>query len=304
MGRSPPPPGPWAELGFLLGLGAALSWGLADVVAARATRRIGTVRIVLGFHAVACALLVALALATGALRHVGVGDLWFFAGVGALGWGSYVAFYGALRIGPISIVSPIVSSYAAVTVVLAIAVLGERPSGVQLLAIGLSFAGIALVSLDLRGSEHPTRAATRGIALALLTALLIGSFVFGVSYHESRLGWLAPIVLARSFSLLFLLGQARLLGTGGPPAGLAEVRRLAVVAPVALLALLDTGGYASFNVGVGHGETAVVAAASAPYALVPVVGGVLLLRERPAPSQWTGIAVLLAGLVLLGIVSP
>jgi uncharacterized membrane protein len=43
-----------------------------------------------------------------------------FALIGALGWVSYLAFYGALTIGPISVLGPIVSGYAAVTVLLAV----------------------------------------------------------------------------------------------------------------------------------------------------------------------------------------
>src|SRR5581483_4011822 len=110
------------------GLGAALSWGLADYVAAVASRRIGAFGVVLGFHLLATAALAVLAGATGALDDVRGGDLPFFLLVGALGVGSYLAFYRALAIGPISLVSPIVSGYAAVTVVLAVVLGGESLS--------------------------------------------------------------------------------------------------------------------------------------------------------------------------------
>jgi len=287
-----------AEVGVALGLGAALCWGLADYVAARAARTVGTLRTVVGFHVVATALLAALALATGALDDVGVDDLPQFALIGTLGWGSYVAFYGALRIGPISIVSPIVSGYAVVTVLLAVVVLDERLSTAELLAIVVSFGGVALASVDPRGVGHPARAQALGIVLAVVTMVLIGTFVFGVAYRSDDLGWLAPILLARAFSLLWLVGQAGVTRALGPPD-----RRPLVLGAIALLAVLDTGGYVCFNVGTTHADTAIVAAASAPYALVPVAAGVALLHERPARTQWAGIALVLAGLVLLGIVS-
>ncbi len=285
-------------MGIALGLAAALSWGLADYVAARAVRMTGTVRVVVGFHVVATVLLAALVLATGALDGVGLDDLPLFVILGVLGWGSYVAFYAALRIGPISIVSPIVSGYAAVTVLLAVVVLGERLSTVELAAIVVSLAGVVLVSIDVRAVGHPGRARALGVVLAVATMGVIGAFVFGVSYRTDELGWLAPIFLARAFTLVFLLGHARFSHALGP-----RDRRPVVLGVIALLAVLDTAGYLCFNIGTTHEQTAIVAAATAPYALVPVAAGVALLHERPARSQWAGIALVLVGLVVLGLAS-
>jgi hypothetical protein len=50
-------------------------------------------------------------------------------------------------------------------------------------------------------------------------------------------------------------------------------------------------------------STAIVGAASAPYAVVPIVVGVLVLRERPSGPEWTGVAATIGGVVLLGLVA-
>ena len=63
-----------------------------------------------------------------------------------------------------------------------------------------------------------------------------------------------------------------------PRAGAA---RRTLLGLLVLLALLDTGGYVFFNLGVGHASAAIVAAASAPYAVVPIIMGVSLFKERP-----------------------
>src|SRR3990172_9070391 len=203
-------------MGIGLGLGAALCWGFADYFATLASRRAGTLRVVLGFHLIATAVLAALVLGTGALADVSLGDVAPFLLLGALGWASYLAFYRALAIGPISIVSPVVSGYAAVTVVLAVLV----------------------VATAARGGR-----------------------------------WRFP---DRSPRLLAAIG---------------------------LIALLDTGGYVSFNVGSRHADTAIVAAAASPDAGGPLVLGGGLLAERPARAQWAGIALVIAGLVLLALSS-
>src|ERR1700740_3329755 len=195
-------------MGVALGLGAALCWGLADYFAAVASRSIGALRVVLGFHLAALVPLGGLVLATDGRGRVDATSVWVLAGVGAVGWLSYLAFYGALAIGPISVLSPIVSGYAAVTVLLAVVFAGHALSAVQGVAVGITIAGAVLASADARAIRH-TRLQGRsalGFVLALCAMALLGGFVFGVSYYRARLGWLPPIFLARAFATVFLLG--------------------------------------------------------------------------------------------------
>jgi drug/metabolite transporter (DMT)-like permease len=286
-------------MGILLGLTAALSWGLADYFAALASRRTGPFRVVLGFHLAAMVLLTVLLVVTGeGLSDVSGGDLAWFAFLGLLGVVSYLAFYRALAIGPISIVSPIVSAYAAVTVVCAVLIGGERLAAGETAAIVVVILGVLLASSDLAQMRHIERVALLGILLALLTAVVIGAFVYGVAYFSDEYGWLVPIFLARGFTTLLLVlvslrgGEWRF-----------EDRSPRLLATIVGIAVVDTLGYVAFNFGVRHADTSVVATAAAPYSVVPIVAGVFLLHERPRVTQWAGISLVIAGLVLLGMVS-
>jgi drug/metabolite transporter (DMT)-like permease len=324
-------------VGVALGLGAALAWGLADYFAALASRGIGALRVVLGFHLFALIPLTVLVLATGGLGHVTSNEIVFYVGIGAVGWVSYLTFYGALAIGPISVLSPIVSGYAAVTVVLAVLFAGNTLSGVQGVAVGITIAGAMLASADLRaiGRTRLQRASAAGFVLALCAMVLLGGFVFGVSYYRSSLGWLPPIFLARAFATVFVLGHVLAGGgsrsaadeepeaieapqTDAITAGAGPLAAGAVAAPertqtplpwrtllavLALLALLDTGGYVCFNLGVGHAAAAIVAGAAAPYAVVPIAMGVSLFHERPSLAQWMGVACVIVGVIVLGAAS-
>jgi drug/metabolite transporter (DMT)-like permease len=58
-----------------------------------------------------------------------------------------------------------------------------------------------------------------------------------------------------------------------------------------------------FVLGVQTGSAAIVATASGAYPMVTTLLAIVLLRERLAPNQYLGIAVLLAGLVTLGVVA-
>lgn len=285
-------------MGIALGLAAAVSWGLADYSAAMTSRRIGSMRVVLGFHVVATVIVALAVLASGEVGRLDDADPLDFALLGAVGCGSYLAFYRALAIGPISVVSPIVSGYAAVTVVLAVALLGDRPSPAVTLAILVAMVGVVLASSDLTQIRRQHRPPLAGILFALLAMALLGGFVFGVAYHSDGLGWLVPIFLARASTTIFLLlaaAHARELGLPD--------RSPSLLGAIALLALLDTGGYVAFNLGIRHADTSIVAAASAPYAVIPIIMGVAILHERPARVQWLGVALVLGGVVLLGVVS-
>jgi drug/metabolite transporter (DMT)-like permease len=70
-------------------------------------------------------------------------------------WLSYLAFYRALAIGPISLLSPIASGYSAVTVVLAVLIAGERLSAVEAGAVLVTIAGVIVVSADVSRIGRP-----------------------------------------------------------------------------------------------------------------------------------------------------
>jgi drug/metabolite transporter (DMT)-like permease len=285
-------------MGIALGLGAALSWGLADYFAALASRQVGALRVVLFMHLAAMVPLTVVVLATDGLAGVSLGQLGVLFGMGAVGWLSYLAFYGALAIGPISVLSPIISGYAAVTVLLAVVISSEQLSGLQAVAVAVTIAGAVCACLDF-GAIAQARIEPRsalGFVLAFGALALLGGFVFGVSYYRPHLGWVAPIFLARGFATVFLV--THVLAAPGKRRPHPSRKLLGIIA---LLACLDTGGYVCFNLGVGYTATAVVAAASAPYALVPIVMGVSLFGERPTVPQWLGVGLVIAGVITLGL---
>ena len=67
---------------------------------------------------------------------------------------------------------------------------------------------------------------------------------------------------------------------------------------VGLVELLGTMSYAR---GAEVGLLSIVTAASATYPLIPVLGGVTLFHERPAPTQYIGVAMVVGGLIALAL---
>ncbi len=68
-----------------------------------------------------------------------------------------------------------------------------------------------------------------------------------------------------------------------------------------LVGVIDNVAFSAFARGTELGFISIVAAASATYPLIPLVGGVTFLRERFAPNQLVGGALVIAGLFQLAL---
>lgn len=278
--------------GFVLGLGAALAWGIADVIVTYYARRVGFLRALLVIHGLSLVPLAALALVLGAPE----GALWTqWAGAAALGplaVAVYTAFYRALELGPISIVSPITSAFGAVVVLLALLV-GETLTQLQALGCALVLLFVALASVERSagiawGSE--------GVRLSVLVCLLFGAYLFLLGRLAEDMGWLFPILVSRTVAVVILAGIVALR-----PEGEARSLGRAGVLGCAATGTLEASGYLLFNRGAEIGELAITGAAVSAYPVIPIAVGLFALRERVAWHQLIGVAGVLAGMVLLSL---
>ena len=144
--------------------------------------------------------------------------------------------------------------------------------------------------------SRPVAAPAIGAAFGLAAALCYGVGGFMIGRYTRDFGWLVPVVVARGGAMVLLLG---LLAT--PLRGPVGPRRGPGI-PWALAAgLADAAGLIFFARGDQVGLVAVTAAVSSAYPVIPLVGGLLLFRERMAGQQIGGTILILAGLVLLGL---
>src|SRR5207248_3871127 len=162
-------------------------------------------------------------------RSLGLGLL---AGVG--GGVGLAAFYRALSLGTMSVVSPLVACGAVVPVAVALAT-GERPSALALGGAVVALAGAVLASVEERRGESPERA--RAVGLAVVAALALGVFVYFLGLGSREGDALSTLFGARVGSLAFLVCAALVLR-----APLAVPR--ASVAAVAAVGLADVSANA------------------------------------------------------------
>lgn len=279
---------------MIFGLAAAIGWGLADVGAAVAGRRIGSVAATVVAQ-VASLLVVGLLVVTLRPEWTGdAGNLIVLATNGAVVGAAYLAHYRALELGPVAIVSPIVAAYAVPPVVLAVVVLDETLEGWVMLGAIVTLLGVVVAAVDLRAASG-SRFSGPGIPVGIASMLLFGLATFTLGRQAQEVGWLTATAIGRTSSVAMLLTFAvvkRPHIRSAAPAGLA----VAAAAGVA-----DIFGVAMYSYGAEVGFISIVTAASATFVLFPIVAGVALFGERPGPTQLLGIALVIGGLLLLGL---
>jgi uncharacterized membrane protein len=283
----------------IYGLVAALGWGAADFLAALASRRIGSLPAVVVGQALSAVVITAVLLGSGNDLST-LARLWWLVVInGVTAMAAYATHYHALQLGPISVVSPIGAAYAVVGVLLAIVLLGERPSTLALLGMACTVVGTVLVSTDLRALRAGLRERPPGLWWAVGSAIMFGvaGFTLGVISKDSGVWQVAMFGSRWAMIVAFVPIVA---------VGRREFRSLRKAATVGIVLALATGaadilGVASFSAGTTAGYLSIVLAASAVFPLVAVALSHYVLGERLVPNQYVGIAAVVGGLLLLGV---
>jgi uncharacterized membrane protein len=263
-----------------------------------ATRRIGVVLTSLGMQTVGLSAYVVVLAALGRWPTFEWQQVPYAAVLSVIGIVSLAALYRAFAIGPIAVVSPVVASYAALTVVLIVVFLGERLTSGQAIAIGVTFVGVAVASTDIRELRQTLGRPTEGVRIGFFATLgfAVWSAVFAAGIRATD--GLALIVVQRAFSVVLLTLFVVLRGV--------SLRPVAARGPAALVSItgvLDTGANVLLALGIASGYASFVMTGSGAYPLIPALLAIMVLRERLAPNQYVGVAVLVAGLVALGLQS-
>ena len=273
-------------LALVLALASSVVWGTADFSGGLLTRSLPTFAVTVLSQAAGFVPLVVAVAVRGDVdgRSFALGLL---AGVG--GGAGLAAFYRALSLGTMSVVSPIAACSAVVPFVLSIAT-GERPGSLALVGAGVALGGAVLASAEERRSDSPER--SRAIALAVAAALALGVFIYFLGLGSREGDAVSTLVGARVGSLATLLAGAAVFR-----ARLRVPRRS--LAAVAAVGLLDVGANALFAFASGHGLLSLVSVLGSLYPVMTVVLAHVLLHERLTRAQRVGIALALAGVATI-----
>ncbi|MFJ5548859.1 EamA family transporter [Streptomyces sp. NPDC093225] len=282
----------------LLALATAVLWGFADFGGGLLTRRLPALTVVVASQVIAVAVLGTVVVATGAWREAGP-QLWFAVAAGLVGPVAMIAFYQALALGPMGVVSPLGSLGVVVPVGIGLAV-GERPGVGQIAGVVVAVAGIVLAGgPELRGAPVQRRA----VLLTLLAAFGFGAVMALISHASTTVTGLFLALFVQRVTNVAAGGTALWLSArrGQPvlPAGSGPSVLWAALPALAFVGLADVAANGTYALAAQHGPVTVAAVLASLYPVVTALAARGVLKERLRAVQAAGAGLALAGTVLL-----
>lgn len=294
-------------MGILLGLTGAVSWGIADFAARFASRRVGAYRTLFFMQFFGLVALTAYLKSTGGIS-CGVTPGWqpwvLAAVAGVLNTIASLSLYHSFQIGVMSIVAPISSCYPALTVLLSL-LSGERVQPLRMFGLAVTLIGVVLAATSLAPSSRDDSAAgdkprrarmSKGVGWAILSAA-----GFGVLFWF--LGFYVVPVAGSAFSvwMIRLTTFCTLALFAAPVRQTLQLPRGNVWWLLAGVGIMDTVAFVSNNAALHIGQVSVVSVLASLYGAVTVLLCWIFLRERLERSQWFGILLIFAGIVLVSL---
>jgi len=208
-----------------------------------------------------------------------------------------LALYRAFEIGKLSLVGPVSASYPALTVILSL-LSGEHLSAVRIAGIVAALLGVLWVAggEKSRGNANPEQTSERiaGLGWAIAAAASFGVlfWLLGIRIIP-RTGAVATVWLIRVTGAI--LTFAIMLVKKIP----LRIKSRQTSAQLYTMGFFDTGAFALSNLGMRLEQVAAVSVLGSLYGAVTVALAATFLKERIAPLQWTGIAAIFLGVVLM-----
>ena len=283
------------SLGILFGIIAMIGWGFSDFFAAMAARKTSVIKTLVWSQIVGTLMLILAFLLFFKFPDISFNYLMLILISAFLNIIALLAFYKGMQIGNVSVISPISSAYAAITVILSLIFLNEKLTALQAAGISLAILGTILASFKLHGlMKLKLKNIVNGVRYGIIAMLGWGiAFVF-IGILVENLGWFFPPLLVKTTGIFYILAYA-----GTAKKSISFPKNAALL--VALIGILETIGFLSIGAGMSFEQTSIVVPVSSTYALMTVILAQIFFKEVIELNQKIGIIAVLLGLVLLSI---
>lgn len=288
-------------IAIMCGLFAATAWGIADFFAAKASRSVGPALSVAAVNLIGIGVYALFYVITQQSASITSEGLWFAVAAGvALGVGQ-IAFFQALNVGPVSIVSPLSSAYPLFTTLVVLGLFHAQLSVWQLAGLAVIMLGIFIAS-DVLSLKRKDWRIGRGPLLAIVVAVswglgyaLLAQSLETVNWQTASFIQLAVVALVCCLALPLIKGSERVFDR----ASLVVFRHPFVVGA----GIIQMLGMVVINVGLERGANLapIVTAISACYPVLTIFLALAHLKEIPRILPLSGAAIAICGVVVLSL---
>jgi uncharacterized membrane protein len=279
----------------ILGLAAALSWGVYDFLSRFPSRAVGPIPTVLAVTFLGLLLLSAWVIIGGDGITIVWPKLWLVAVAGIFFALATLALFAAFAIGPMTIVAPIVGSYPALAMLFAVAQ-GARPTAWQWLAVACVMAGAVIMSRS--GDRYEESGAlAKGEMRSVIGLAGLAGLCFAIAITASQaavpiFGDVQAVWLGRIFGLL-TISLIYLWRSPGAPLPLRWLPLLA------LMGCLDVAALAALTAAGNLPSPEFTTVVSSAFGAITVILARVFLKEPISLVQLGGIVLIFGGVASL-----
>ncbi len=292
----------WVSPGILFGLVALFGWGIADFLAKQVIDRTGDLKAFFWMQLLSMLPFFALYFIADGRFAFPLQDYLMFLLISLTGVVGYFLFYKAMKLGDVSVMSPIQASNFVVTVILAVIFLKEILVVQQIIAMVFVFTGLVFTGIHYDALRRFRKIAwLPGVKENAVSACCIGLHLFLIGLMVPKYGWLAPIFFFRVFNVMFLLLYTHFSRKEVRITISKRDRFLYWL--FLLIVLFDVAAILGFSLGVNSAYVSIVAPVAVSFPLVTVTLAAVFYKERLEKIQVAGILLLILGIVMLSVFS-
>lgn len=284
-------------IAILSGLGAMLGWGLSDFFAKKSVDKIGPLTSLLWMQLWGIIPLIFIFFQNYSITNIpkiNIPTVMLLALADSIG---YYMFYKALEKGKVSIIGPIVASYAAFSVIFAMLFFKETISSGALVSFAIIILGIIITSIDydeLKKEKLKLKDIKNGIPEAIIAVLIISAIFPLWGRFTSNYDWIVSLLYLRIFMSLSLfifalINKEKII-----------VKDFKINRWLVLIGLFDVIAYITLSWGYSNSNLhSIITVLSSTFSIPTLILARIFLKEKIKGLQLLGIITILIGIIIL-----
>ena len=283
------------SIGILLGFVAMIGWGISDFFVAKAVRKGPIFKTFAWSQIIGISIYFLIFAALFEFPIISFKTFGFILLTGFFGIILYLTFYKAMKIGYVSIISPLTASGVIITVLLSTILLNESLTQAQTIGVGFAILGAVLTSFKFHDLiKLNLKNLAVGVEYAFAAMIALGVYLTLIDMLVEELNWFVALFLIKMVTVFCFLTYA----------GMVKIKMTfpkKVWIFIILIGIFEAIGTLSYMAGISTEHTAVIAPIIATSPMITILLARIFFKEILDLNQKYGIAFVLMGLVLLAL---